>query len=332
MTGNKPKVYVILEGGGVKGCGLVGALEVVAEKATILGVGGSSAGAIVAALYAAGYDCAMIKKIMFDAPLPDFRDGGSWLPDKLTLWRRGYLYEGSVFQTWIKQQLVDAPCHKDNDKSVPVEFKDLQYPLKIVAANLTDQNMETFDATNNKTLRVDEAVRMSMSIPIFYKPYLWGQKVMVDGGTVSNFPLWLFKNELAREKGSSLIGIRLKQREKLLDPPSGKLSDILTRLAQTAMASQFQIVSELMAVFQIITVDVGDVQTTDFDISKDKKTDLHRAGQTAAETYFLRQENKALKAAELKGFMNNLGSLMDLKGEALEKFTKGAFEAMEGSR
>src|ERR1700730_14581200 len=59
-----PPVFAIFEGGGVKGSALVGALEEAVKHVEIIGVGGTSAGAIVAALFAVGYDPAEIRTIM----------------------------------------------------------------------------------------------------------------------------------------------------------------------------------------------------------------------------------------------------------------------------
>src|SRR6185312_2076221 len=38
-------------------------------------------------------------------------------------------------------------------------------------------------------------VRMSMSIPFFFKPWVWRSSTFVDGGMLSNFPVWLFDDD-----------------------------------------------------------------------------------------------------------------------------------------
>ncbi len=54
---------------------------------------------------------------------------------------------------------------------------------------------------------VAQAVRMSMSIPVFFEPVRWDnpdtgeQHVIVDGGMLSNFPVWLFDRQGAARAG-----------------------------------------------------------------------------------------------------------------------------------
>lgn len=65
----------VFEGGGVKGIGLVGAIAVAEERGyQWVNIAGTSAGAIVAALLAAGYRAAEIKKIMADLDYNRFKD------------------------------------------------------------------------------------------------------------------------------------------------------------------------------------------------------------------------------------------------------------------
>ncbi len=65
----------VFEGGGVKGIGLVGALQRAEEYGVeFVAVGGTSAGSIVAALYAAGYTAAEMKTILMELDFTDLLD------------------------------------------------------------------------------------------------------------------------------------------------------------------------------------------------------------------------------------------------------------------
>jgi NTE family protein len=74
---NKQKIFGVFEGGGVKGTGLVGAVEVTEQQGyEFSNVAGTSAGAIVAAFVAAGYNSLEMKEIMFSLDYRRFQDAG----------------------------------------------------------------------------------------------------------------------------------------------------------------------------------------------------------------------------------------------------------------
>lgn len=75
------KADAVFEGGGVKGIGLVGALSVAEEKGyRWQNVAGTSAGAIVAGLVAAGYSAAELQEIMAELDYRKFKDASSKIP------------------------------------------------------------------------------------------------------------------------------------------------------------------------------------------------------------------------------------------------------------
>jgi NTE family protein len=75
MAQEKQKVDAVFEGGGVKGIGLVGAISVIEEAGyEFINVAGTSAGAIVAALLAAGYTAAEMKEIITELDLSTLED------------------------------------------------------------------------------------------------------------------------------------------------------------------------------------------------------------------------------------------------------------------
>src|SRR5258708_39213658 len=155
----------VFQGGGVKGTALVGALDKIEELGIkFVSVSGTSAGAIVASLYAAGYTSSEMNEILQQTPLSDLLD-----PFKFRLFsifRHRGLYKGERLYEWI-YKLLKA-------KGV-VRFKDVQnVELKIVAADITKRELVIFDTNSYPELFVAEAVRMSISIPFFFKPADFG--------------------------------------------------------------------------------------------------------------------------------------------------------------
>lgn len=212
---NELKADAVFEGGGVKGVGLVGAVAV-AEKMGYQwqNVAGTSAGAIVAALLAAGYRATEMKKIMDELDYKKFKDTSPldrvWAvgPVASLIFEKG-IYEGKWFKNWMGGLLKDKGIKTFGDLIHP-EFKDdkrYRFKLRVIASDISrgrmlvlPQDIENF-GIRAEDLDVTDAIRMSMSIPFFYEPVKLKDKktgqasYVVDGGLLSNFPVWLFDTE-----------------------------------------------------------------------------------------------------------------------------------------
>ena len=101
---------LVFEGGGVKGIGLAGALATLEEREyRPQNIAGTSAGAITAALLAAGYSAAELREIIVSLDYRQFQDR-AW-EDKVPLVERSLsllldlgLYEGDRFLEWIRER------------------------------------------------------------------------------------------------------------------------------------------------------------------------------------------------------------------------------------
>src|SRR5215216_5879049 len=111
-NGQKTPVDLVFQGGGIKGIGLVGAYSVLEERGyQPVNMAGASAGAIVAALVAAGYSGEELYRVMKELPLKAFKDQG-WedrflriVSIPLSFFKDKGIYEGNEFYDWIKQAL-----------------------------------------------------------------------------------------------------------------------------------------------------------------------------------------------------------------------------------
>ena len=203
---------LVFEGGGVKGIGLAGALATLEEREyRPQNIAGTSAGAITAALLAAGYSADELREIIVSLDYRQFQDR-AW-EDKVPLVERSLsllldlgLFEGDRFLSWIRERLAAKGVHTFADL-VQEEFADdprYRSRLQVIASDVTTHELLVLPRDAKKLgiepdeLDVALAVRMSMSIPIFFEPVRFenpntGQvHVIVDGGMLSNFPVWLF--------------------------------------------------------------------------------------------------------------------------------------------
>lgn len=196
------KCNAVFEGGGVRGIGHVGAVCRL-EKAgyEFVDTAGSSAGAMVAALLAAGYTGAELKKELEALDYMKFK--GMDLPDYFGVVGKAFsllislgIYDTEYLEAWMEGLLAQK-----NIKN----FDDLRKngkKLKITASDLTEKRLLVFPddleefGIQREAFSVAAAVRMSVSIPVFFEPVQWKDRhgkvhIIVDGGLLSNYPVWL---------------------------------------------------------------------------------------------------------------------------------------------
>ena len=189
---------LVFEGGGVKGIAYVGAMQVMEKHGAleyISRVGGTSAGAINALIYALGYDLSEQSNILDSTDFSKFRDSSWFIGNIQRLIKKFGWYKGDYFQNWIGD-LIQEKLRKRN-----ATFKDLKDSgrpdLYVIGTNLTTRYAEVFSHERHADMPLDMAVRISMSIPMFFASVRYGSRkdVYVDGGVIMNYPVKLFDRE-----------------------------------------------------------------------------------------------------------------------------------------
>jgi NTE family protein len=218
-TGSLQPADLVLQGGGVKGVALVGAVEVLLREYEIRRVAGTSAGALVASLIAAGYSGDELREAMQSlrlAEVPDAKPPVPVLAPLAGLLFADGLYQGDVIERWLADRLAEKDVHTFKDLPLPPDSgadprlyaKDRAYRLVVTATDITRGRglrlpwdyREAFGLDPDEQC-VAAAVRMSMSIPLFFVPRKLrdarnGQtSTIVDGGVLSNFPVELFDRQ-----------------------------------------------------------------------------------------------------------------------------------------
>lgn len=203
----RPKVGVVLSGGGAKGFAHIGALKVIEEAGIPIDyVAGTSMGSIVGGLYAVGYDPDMMKKLAteqnWERILKDEMPR-KFMPIEKRVDDRHYLlslpYKDGKFK--IKRSMVDGvyvnmlltrltmPAYKNRD------FSTLPVPFLCIGTD-----MITADPIEFRSGSLAQAIRSSMSIPFLFEPVEYDDYLLCDGGLTNNFPV---RN--VREHGADII-------------------------------------------------------------------------------------------------------------------------------
>ena len=178
----KKNVALVLSSGGARGLAHIGAIEELERRGyCITSIAGCSMGALIGAMYAAG-KLAEVKEWMVQL---DKKKILSLVDFSFSL---NHLVKGEKVMDALKEIVPD------------VNIEDLPIPYAAVATDWNSGKEVVF-----KKGSLYEAVRSSISIPLFFNPVRKGEMLLVDGGLVNGLPL----NRVARVKGDLLVGVNV---------------------------------------------------------------------------------------------------------------------------
>ena len=209
-------IVLVLSGGGTRGLAHIGVIEVLEEHGIpVVGIVGSSVGALIGALKASGYNAEELRSIASALDMPalfsentgpmfvftgDTIQGRMHTISGLTYTKTGeqggplgILTGDKLFQYFIKlMRHVDV-----------IDFKELPIPFAAIAADI-----QTGERVVLRSGSLPSAMRASMSIPALFEPWVIDGRILVDGGVISNLPI-----EAAKElfPGVPIIGVDVSE-------------------------------------------------------------------------------------------------------------------------
>lgn len=239
----RPKIGLVLSGGGAKGAAHIGVLKYLEEAGIPIDyIAGTSMGSIVGGMYALGYSADEIfniissvdwnrlisnnvdrRKISFDRKVEKNRQLFS-IPFSFKGKKQDF--QSKSFRNSLPSGIVsgDNLINLFNSLSVgysdPVAFNELPIPFVCVATNLLNGEADILDRG-----LFAKSIRASMAIPILFDPVNIGKTPYVDGGLVSNFPV-----EQCKAMGADYI-IGVSMSPGLEDNPDN-LSSIFSQIKQ----------------------------------------------------------------------------------------------------
>ncbi|MGZ4208809.1 MAG: patatin-like phospholipase family protein [Actinomycetota bacterium] len=299
---------LVLEGGGVKGIALVGAYAALQQAGYRFNcVAGTSAGAIVGALIAAGMPAADLQKLMKRIDYVKFEDEG--FIDHLGLVGKGLsilfekgIYEGDYLRNWLDHVLAGLGHRTFGDMRLDDPGTSLgarkRYRLVVMTSDVSRGELvrlpwdyPKYGLDPDEQL-VADTVRASMSIPFFYEPVRLVPKsktepsLLVDGGMLSNFPIEVFDRTDGKPPRWPTFGIKLSARPGAVETPKFKTSstfDFAKAMIGTMMSFHDQMhIEDPSVIARTMFVDTFGVSATDFHLSRASQDKLFASGRDAA--------------------------------------------------
>ncbi|WP_028783186.1 patatin-like phospholipase family protein [Thalassobacillus devorans] len=289
------KIDGVFSGGGVKALAFVGALQVVEKRGYVFQrMAGTSAGAITASLLAAGYRVDELETVLRELDFETFVDPP--LIDRLipfTKWLLLYfrmgLYKGDRLERWLYDRLAAKGVYT---------FRDLpEGRLKIICSDLTlgrilviPDDLETFYNIDPYQFPVAKAVRMSAGLPYYFTPVKLAGKssvksLIVDGGLLSNFPIWSLETRDGK-RIRPILGMKLSNPPSQL--PERKINNSIEMFhalfSTMKQAHDARYISKSKSA-DILFIPVTTIDTTDFHLNDTQKDELIQLGREHAEMF-----------------------------------------------
>jgi NTE family protein len=205
---------LVFEGGGVRGLAYIGAMEELEKRhivQDIIRVGGTSVGAINATMLALGYTLDEQREELWKLDFSNFQDYNfTFVPNLFTLFTQYGWYAGSFAKKWVAR-LVKRKLGKEDANFLDL-MKSGKRALYVYGTNLCTHFGQIFSPEQKAETPIAEAVRISMSIPLFFAARRSADDdVYVDGGCLNNYPVKLFDREKYLDKKSlPVMGGRTK--------------------------------------------------------------------------------------------------------------------------
>ena len=305
----RPRIGLVLSGGGARGMAHVGVLQVLHDNHIPVDViSGTSMGSIVGGFYASGLTVDEVNTLMLTLPWSEaFRDSKG--RDQKPMRRKQEDFEQLIdYQLILKDGKIVLPkgvlygqnwmlmlraslAHAAEDRS----FDELPIPFRTVATDLVNGE-EVVLSEGDLAI----AIRASMAFPGALEPVKLNGRLLVDGGVVNNIP-----TSLAKAMGADVlivvnIGTPLKKRKELESflSVTGQTSNIM------GIKQQEESLRQLSSQDILITPDLGDSSIFSFDQTEA----LIKAGKEATEASLKKLSTLALSEPQWEAYQKNLNN------------------------
>jgi NTE family protein len=266
----RPRIGLVLAGGGAKGGAHVGVLKVLEQMHVPIDcIAGTSMGALVGAGYASGIPADELQKFLVGINWKSVVGGqGRRDLEPVEQKRQGVTYSNQL-ELGVRKSAIVMPGGLVNTSSIEdllrtyvagarmqSDFDKLPIPFRAVATDMVSGQMVVLDKGDIAT-----AMRASMAIPGAFAPVILGKQILSDGGMVRNIPV-----DVARHLCADVVIV-----VNLVEPPAdpAKLQTAMQLMARSTdvgiQANEQLQLQTLTDKDVLINVMMGDIGTADFE-------------------------------------------------------------------
>jgi len=280
---------LVFKGGGVLGIAYAGVIDALEERKVLQHVervAGTSAGAIIAAFISLKYTTTDILNVVATTDFKSFEDsvGSHYISPKYGL------FKGDAFLAWMKEcitykGLTENATFADFEKAGMLD-------LRVFAADLNEHILKEFSVAKTPNTIVAEAIRASISIPLFFEAWTFSNNIpdnhiYVDGGTIYNFPITAFDNN--NTINSETVGFYLNTISGI-----NEISNLQYNQSPQFIRDFFETITNTQAIDfekqpeekkRVVIIDDFGISATNFSLTDVQKMRLYNSGKMATIAY-----------------------------------------------
>ena len=282
MSGRqRPRIGLVLEGGGALGLAHVGVIKWLEENRIPVDViAGTSMGGLIGGIYASGESPAQIETLLGGIRWNEVLRGVTPYRDLSFRRKEDQRDYPNAFEFGLKLG-TQFPSGFNSGQQVGLildriglpysqmkSFDELPIPFRCVATDLVSGKPYVFDQGS-----LANAMRASMSLPAFFTPVRDGRHVLVDGGLLDNLPV-----DIARQMGADIV-IAVHLKTAALDPKTALSSlGVLQRSASVSIAiNELRSMETLEKADILLSADVERFDTTDYKLFDQLEVEGYKA-------------------------------------------------------
>jgi NTE family protein len=275
---------LVLSGGGMKGIAYAGVFKFLEEiqqkkkfynklKIDIKTLCCVSVGSILGLLFVLKYTSQEIEEEILLKNFKTLKDF-----DTLNFFENFGIDTGNNIMSWVESQLIKRKLELN------ITFRELyiwnNIDFQVAVTNLSKQKLEIHNHLNTPNIPVLESIRMSISLPFYFKSIKRDNCFYIDGGIMNNYPIRLFTN-LEGVLGCNLLSAQNDNNE---ITEINALDTYICTLANCLFNGTIILNEEEMK--KTITIQTDEKNTLNFLLSRTQKKKLIKLGYTCSEKYF----------------------------------------------
>ena len=280
-----PPRHLVLSGGGIKVISIVGALKILEEKGymkNVREVSGVSAGAWLAFMVSLGLKIQFIEKLVLDLEFGIIRNLS---PDAFIGFPETFgIDDGKMLVKFLES--IMRVALKIDPSSTFMSMGSKKMKFKCWATDLNTHTIREFSIEKTPNVRIVDALHASMAIPLYFTPVIDPETghMLSDGGIQGSLPI----HHLTDEECEQCLAIGFCKNKP--DPVEGKepanLMEFMGSIFSSLTHSRNKEVIDKWC-HKIIRIPVDDVQSWNFEVSREERDKLLKKGSAAITAWML---------------------------------------------